>query len=70
MSAILACNFDKSLGNRAPLSSLSLTGQILAAIVRPPLDRGMHDATPYVSSVCTEEGTVLGRRVLARRQRP
>jgi len=70
LSALLACNFDKTLRNRAPLSSLSLTSQKVAAIVRPPLNKGLHDAMPYVSSVCTEEETVLGRRVFSGPERP
>jgi hypothetical protein len=70
LSAFLACNFDKTLENRAPPWFGPLTGQKAAAIVRPPLNEGWHDASHCVSSVCTEEETVLGRRIEPERRRP
>ena len=69
VSAFLACNFDKTLQIRAPLWFGPLTGQKPIPIVRPPLNEGWHDASHCVSSVCTEEETVLGRRVEPERRR-
>jgi hypothetical protein len=69
LSAFLACNFDKTLRIRAPLRFGPLTGQKPIPIVRPPLNEGWHDASHCVSSVCTEEETVLGRRVEPERRR-
>src|SRR6478736_1901262 len=68
-SAFLACNFDKTLQIGAPLRFGPLTSQKAVAMVRPPLNEGWHDASHCVSSVCTEEETVLGRRVEPERRR-